>query len=87
MGIAGSDSNGKHRYAGRGLAAGAVLALTVVNLLSLRHAKRVQNLGTAVKFVGLATLAVFLFRRRQPALLAPNWGFMRLGKRWSLGLR
>jgi len=55
------------------LAAGAVVVLTAVNLLSLRHAKRVQNLGTRAKFLGLFALAVFLFSRTQPTLLIANW--------------
>ncbi len=55
------------------LAAGSVVALTAVNLLSLRHAKRVQNIGTAAKFLGLAVLVLFLFWRGQPALLLKNW--------------
>ena len=55
------------------LAASAVLTLTALNLLSLRHTKHLQNVATGAKILGLFALGVLLFRRGGAMNLRAGW--------------
>jgi APA family basic amino acid/polyamine antiporter len=55
------------------VSAGLVLLLTALNLMSLRHAKHLQNAGNAAKLLGLALLAGFLFWRGHAVQLNASW--------------
>lgn len=55
------------------LAASAVLTLTALNLLSLRHSKHIQNVATGAKILGLFALGALLFRRGHAANLRAGW--------------
>ncbi len=55
------------------VAAGSVLVLMAANLMSVRHAKHIQNVGMVAKFLGLIGLAALLFTRGHAATLHAGW--------------
>jgi len=57
----------------RAVAALTVLALTAFNLMSLNHAKILQQLGNVAKLGGIAALGGLLFWRGHAATLGANW--------------
>ncbi len=52
----------------------SVVVLTAANLMSVRHAKHIQNIGMAAKFLGLLGLAALLLTRGHAATFAVGWG-------------
>lgn len=64
----------------KGVAAGAVVLLTVVNLLGVRAAKRFQNVSTAAKVGGLILFGALLFWHGHAAKLTSSWN---LAMNWS----
>ena len=54
-------------------AVGSIVLLTAANLLSVRHAKYVQNVGMMVKLLGLFALAALLLTRGSTARLSGGW--------------
>ena len=53
--------------------AGSVLFFTAANLMSVRRAKHIQNVGMAAKLVGLIGLAVMLLTRGRFTTLSTGW--------------
>ena len=51
----------------------SVVVLTAANLMSVRHAKHIQNIGMAAKFLGLLGLAALLLTRGHAATFAVGW--------------
>lgn len=51
----------------------SVVALTAVNLMSLRESKLVQNIVMAAKLIGIAALGAMLFARGHAATLGAGW--------------
>jgi APA family basic amino acid/polyamine antiporter len=51
----------------------SVVTLTVANLMSMRHAKHIQNLGMAAKFLGLLGLAALLLVRGHASTFSAGW--------------
>ena len=54
-------------------AAGSVALLTVANLMSVRHAKYIQNIGMAAKLLGLFALAALLLIKGHTTRLSAGW--------------
>jgi APA family basic amino acid/polyamine antiporter len=51
----------------------SVVILTAANLMSMRHAKHIQNIGMGAKFLGLIGLAGLLFTHGHAATLRLGW--------------
>ena len=52
---------------------GSVVGLTLANLMSVRYAKHIQNIGMMAKFLGLLGLAALLLTRGHAATLGGGW--------------
>ena len=67
-------------YMGQKLVAvGSVIGLTLANLMSVRHAKHIQNIGMIAKFLGLLGLAALLLTRGHAATVSGGWRSVETG--------
>jgi basic amino acid/polyamine antiporter, APA family len=55
------------------VSASSVIVITLANLMSMRHAKHLQNIGMVAKFLGLLGLAGLLLTRGHAATLSAGW--------------
>jgi APA family basic amino acid/polyamine antiporter len=55
------------------VAVASIVVLTAANLMSVRHAKNIQNAGMAAKFLGLAALATVLLTKGHATMVRSSW--------------